>query len=388
MATLFRNSNSPIWRARYFNADGKRISKSTGTKFKREAKRIAEGYENEARRKREKADQLPKAYAVLLETVAREAAAGSLTLVKAEEFVHRLHRIANPDFKIVSLADFWTGWIDDQEPHIVISTASGYRNDFAIFSSALGGKIMAKPVGAVTADEITRALAKAAEGGRKASTVNKALACFRRVLDAAVAKKLATHNPARQVRPLRMTDSIDRGPFSIAEVRAMLDHPDTSDEWRGAITFGVHTGLRLSDILSLNRKHIDGTRLVIMPGKTARRKKVIAVPLSPPCLGWIGCRTGDFFPTLKARSIPACSSQFRAIMKRAGVPAVTERPGGIKERRSFHSTRHTFISLLAEADVHADVRQKLAGHSNSGIHARYTHHDEALERAVGMLPDI
>ena len=32
MATLFKNKNSPIWRARYTNAEGRRVSKTTGTK--------------------------------------------------------------------------------------------------------------------------------------------------------------------------------------------------------------------------------------------------------------------------------------------------------------------------------------------------------------------
>jgi hypothetical protein len=43
---------------------------------------------------------------------------------------------------------------------------------------------------------------------------------------------------------------------------------------------------------------------------------------------------------------------------------------------------------LAEADVHADIRQKLTGHATSKIHQRYTHHDEALDRAVGTLPAL
>jgi len=60
----------------------------------------------------------------------------------------------------------------------------------------------------------------------------------------------------------------------------------------------------------------------------------------------------------------------------------------VVKRRSFHSLRHSFASWLAEADVHADIRQKLTGHSSAGIHARYTHHDEALDRAVGSLPDL
>jgi hypothetical protein len=38
--------------------------------------------------------------------------------------------------------------------------------------------------------------------------------------------------------------------------------------------------------------------------------------------------------------------------------------------------------------VHADIRQKLTGHSSSKIHQLYTHHDEALDRAVGTLPAL
>jgi integrase len=82
------------------------------------------------------------------------------------------------------------------------------------------------------------------------------------------------------------------------------------------------------------------------------------------------------------------STTFKRIMASAGVPQEIDLPGGIKARRSFHSLRHSFASWLAEADVHADVRQKLTGHSSSRIHARYSHHDEALDRAVGMLPDL
>ena len=80
--------------------------------------------------------------------------------------------------------------------------------------------------------------------------------------------------------------------------------------------------------------------------------------------------------------------QFVAIMKKADVPREIEQAGGIKASRSFHALRHTFASLLAEADVHADIRQKLTGHATSKIHQRYTHHDEALDRAVGTLPAL
>lgn len=389
MATLYQKPNSPFYYAQYFNADGKRVSKSTGTTKKREAKQIAEGFEADERDERKKSGQLPKAFAVILETVTREAAAGRLTLARAEEFVHRLHKLANPDFTEASLKEFWTDWITEQKRHVGSSTATGYEQDLALFTAALGQRVMNAPVNALTSAQVNAAIDKAKKAGdRRASTINKALASIRRVMEAAVAQKLATHNPAKQSRSLRQEDSTERAPFTVAEIRAMLDHNDTSDEWRGAITIAAHTGLRLGDLLKLNRKHIDGTHLVIMPSKTARLKKVITVPLTPPCISWIGLRKGDFFPTLKKQATPTTSMQFSAIMGKAKVPKEIEMPGDMKASRSFHALRHTFASWLAEADVHADIRQKLTGHSSSKIHARYSHHDEALDRAVGTLPSL
>lgn len=389
MATLYKKPNSPFFYAQYFDANGKRVSKSTSCTKKREAQRIASGFENEERDNRGKANQLPKAFAVILETVTREAATGNLTLARAEEFIQRLHKLANPDFQEMSLLEFWSEWITEQRRHVGDSTATGYDQDRDLFKAALGKNIMAAPVNALTSDQINKAIDKVKKkGDRRATTINKALASLRRVMDYAVAKGNATHNPAKQSRALRTTDSIERAPFTIAEIRSMLDHKDTTDEWKGVITIAAHTGLRLGDVLTLNRKHIEGDRLVIMPGKTSRQKKVITVPLTPPCIAWIGERKGDFFPTIRKQATATTCMQFSAIMGKADVPKKIELPGGFEASKSFHSLRHTFASWLAEADIPADVRQKLTGHSSSKIHQRYTHHDESLDRAVASLPAL
>jgi integrase len=388
MASIYMHSTGSYY-AKFFDADGRRVSKNTGSSSKREAQRIAAGFEADERTNREKAPGLPKLFAVELENVIREAAAGSLTLARAEEFVRRLHKLANPDFIDASLADFWKGWIREQRRHVGPSTATGYDQDLALLAEFLGPRTMAAPVKALTADKVNAAIDKARKrGDRRASTINKALASLRRVMDAAVAKGLATHNPAKQSRSLRQTDSVERAPFTVEEVRRLIDHPGTTDEWKGAILIAAHTGLRLGDVLSLGRKHVEGSRLVIMPSKTSRQKRVLTVPLTPPCLAWIGDRAGDFFATLRKQSPGTTSMQFCAIMARAGVPKEIERPGGLKGTRSFHSLRHTFASWLAEADVHADVRQKLTGHTSSAIHQRYTHHEAALDRAVATLPAL
>ena len=44
---------------------------------------------------------------------------------------------------------------------------------------------------------------------------------------------------------------------------------------------------------------------------------------------------------------------------------------------------------LANADVTADVRQKLAGHSDSKSHAWYSHHEvETMKAAVDLIPGL
>lgn len=390
MATLYKQPKSPFYFARYSDADGKRVSKSTGTTKKREAACIAAEYETAERKARANGRELPKEFSAIIEAAAREAVNGELTLARAEELIRRLYQKAHPEVETMSLEKFWRKWITEQRHHVSASTATGYDHDLDLFLGALGKRVMAAPPGDLTKEQITAALIKAKTAtSRRATTVNKALSSLRRVMDAAITAKLATANPAKQTRALRADDSILKAPFTQAEVRAMLDHPKTSDQWRGFITIAAHTGLRMGDIAKLSDKHVDGTRIVIKPSKTAAKTgKVITVPLTPPCLGWIGERKGDFFPEIKAQKTSNISNQFHAIRQRAGVAKEIELPGDMKASRSFHSLRHTFASWLAEADIHADVRQKLTGHSSSKIHARYTHHDEALDRAVRSLPAL
>ena len=385
MATLFKNDNSPIWRARYFDATGKRISKTTGTTLKRDAKRIAEGYEADERDAQRKAGQLPRALAALVETAGREAAAGELSLARAEDLVMRLHRLANPDFKVVSLSDHLLGWIDKQSQHVSDSTTGVYADMHRRVTAALGKKIAEAPVGELTPEQVRKAMVRIQETGLRSSTVNMDLRALRRALHTAVTDGLAKANAALDVRPMSEKDSTQRAPFTATEVRAMIDHKKTSDEWRGAIIIAAHTGLRMGDVVSLTRENIAGDRLVVFTEKTG---KAVSIPITPPVMSWIGLRQGTFFPRLSQVVPGTLSTTFKRIMERANVPQEVDLPGGIKARRSFHSLRHSFASWLAEADVHADVRQKLTGHSSSKIHQRYTHHDEALDRAVGMLPDF
>ena len=56
---------------------------------------------------------------------------------------------------------------------------------------------------------------------------------------------------------------------------------------------------------------------------------------------------------------------------------------------SFHSLRHTAVSLLKDAGIPDAVVMALVGHESSAMSDRYTHVGmEALVRAAESLPEI
>lgn len=382
MATVFWKGKQ--WVAQWYRPDGSRVKRGTGCENKREAGRKAAEMESKDRKAESSSGRV---FEEMLSRVVADARAGKLSAGRSEEYLTELRRVADPDFKVVTLGDFLTGWRSAKALHVEASTVRVHALAQAHWTKFLG-KAMAEPLGDLTRGAIERGLRRGKEAGLKSASVNQDLRILRQALRAAVEDGTIPKNPAAGIKALSEDDSTERAPFSAEEVRRLIDEPRTTEEWAGMILFGAHTGLRLSDVAGLGRQNVEGTDLVIRPRKTKRSRKTIRIPLTPPLLAWIGEKEGAFFPVAAVAKTATLSTQFPRIMARAGVAAEVELPGGIAARRSFHSLRHSFTSWLAEADVHADVRSKLTGHSSAKVHAGYTHHDAALARAIATLPDI
>jgi integrase len=383
MATVFWHGKQ--WIAQWYRTDGTRKKRGTKETKRREAERIAADYESKDRKA--KTDHGRK-YEEILSRVSSDARTGRLSLDRASEFLDEMRRVSDPDFRILTLSEVLTTWCEEKTHRVSASTAGGYYDMMRHFTQYLSPAVMKASVADLTRTQIENAMRKMKGAGLRGSTVNLDLRALRRVLAQAQEDGTIPKNPATAIKPFPQDDSKERAPFDTAEVRAMLDHPLTIPEWRGMILFGAHTGLRLGDVASLTAAHLEETDIVIRPTKTKRSRKLIRIPLTPPLLAYVSGKKGEFFPELSGKSAPTLSTQFRAIMKRSGVPALITLPGGIEASRSYHSLRHSFVSWLAAADIHADVRQKLSGHSTASSHAIYTHHDAALKRAIDTLPDL
>jgi integrase len=101
------------------------------------------------------------------------------------------------------------------------------------------------------------------------------------------------------------------------------------------------------------------------------------------------------FPSLAQRATSPLSKEFARIMSAACIEqrVIRERDedgsGRSVSALSFHSLRHSFSSLLANAGIAEETRMALTGHTTREVHQRYTHRDLMLLRdAVAVLPRV
>jgi integrase len=190
-----------------------------------------------------------------------------------------------------------------------------------------------------------------------------------------------------------------KGVFSPEQVAALIKTAD--GDWRGLIMVAFYTGQRLLDCANLRWRDVDLVSDIktihFQVRKTgAEIVTVIHPALEDHLLSLPTPKSDDeyIFPTLAGRRASLLSKQFRELMDQAHI----ER-GVIRERStyggrsvsalSFHSLRHSFSSLLANAGISEERRMALTGHTTRDVHQRYTHHQlERLRDAIAVLPRI
>ena len=85
------------------------------------------------------------------------------------------------------------------------------------------------------------------------------------------------------------------------------------------------------------------------------------------------------------------SNSFIGIMKEAmidrGESLEGQGRGRTRFARSFHSTRHTAATWLANEGIQEDLRMLITDHESREVAKRYTHHSvELLRAAVAKMP--
>ena len=164
----------------------------------------------------------------------------------------------------------------------------------------------------------------------------------------------------------------------------------------------LYTGARLQDVANMRWESVDiqNKWIAFRAGKTKQRIKLPMHEALHEFLLELPAPDSSkefLFPSLSGKQTggkSGLSMAFARIMERARVrgEVVRERKG--EKGRSvnaltFHSFRHTLTSIMANAGVPVEVRQKFTGHASAEMNQHYTHTEIAtLRGAVEKLPTL
>lgn len=381
MACLRRKPNSRFWIGCYTDHTGRQRQRSTGTVDRSEAMRIALAYED-AHRRRMTEDQVRRVLSDVCES------------------------INGRRLSAAKVSDYFARWLMRKEAEVSTRTAQRYREAVKWFEAYLGTERWEQ--------DLTRLGVRDFAGLRddlvekvSVGTANLVLKVLAAVMKSAWAEGLTPDNPVAKVTRLRTTARTKRRPFTIPELKLLVEH--ATSEWKGIILCGIYTGQRLGDIVRLTWRNVDLVKgeVRLITQKTGR---TVIIPLARPLASYfLGLPSVDdvgapVFPQAFAvvereGRVSSLSNEFYEIQVAAGLAearatAKQKEGNGRNVRRQqnklvFHSLRHTATSLLKNAGVSEIVAMDIVGHDSKAVSQNYTHVDEAAKRrAMAKVPDI
>jgi integrase len=295
--------------------------------------------------------------------------------------------------------DWLREWLRGKKATKAEATFLKYENAVEGFLRSLGNRANLN-VNQIAPREFLRWRDAQLGDGKSPSTVNDQVKIVRMGFTSARRQGYITHNPAEAVEMLPKDAGPARQPFTIEQVQAILKA--AQGEWRGVIMAALYTGARLQDVVNMRWESVDlqNKWIAFRAGKTKQR---IRLPMHEALHEFLlelpapDSSKAFLFPSLAGKQTggkSGLSMAFARIMHRARVrgEVVRERKG--EKGRSvnaltFHSFRHTLTSIMANAGVPVEVRQKFTGHASAEMNQHYTHTEIAtLRGAVEKLPTL
>jgi integrase len=366
---------SRFWYVCYTDALGRRLKKSTGLTAKSKAMEMARA----------------------LEKACEEARRGALTEARTRELLSEVLQSVNGEgLRVFPVEQWFDHFVKGKKKSRAVATGKRHAHTMREFMAFLGPRAKLN-IAALTSRDIASFRDKRHALGLAPATVNVDVAILSAAFNAALRQGHITVNPCLAIEPLKNKPQ-RKGVFTPEQVAALLKAAE--GDWRGLIMVAFYSGQRLLDCSNLRWRDVD----LVSDIKTIRfavRKTgaevvtVIHPALEDYLLSLPTAKSDDeyLFPTLAGRSTSLLSNVFRRIMEKARIEhrVIREKSGAGRSVNalSFHSLRHSFSSILANAGVSEERRMALVGHRTRDMHAKYTHHElERLRDAISLLPTL
>ena len=243
-----------------------------------------------------------------------------------------------------------------------------------------GGRTLAEITPKLIADYKARRYAV----GLKPASINRELASLKKAFNLAVREwEWCRENPVSKVSMEREHNQRDRW-LSVEEEGRLLQ--GCAPWLRELVSFALHTGMRMGEILELTWRGVDVNRrtVKVFRSKNGERR---TIPINQTVLSVLKEKT-------RLRSLRTelvfCSKVFTPM--ESGHLRRTFRLALSKaqiEDFHFHDLRHTFATRLVQAGVDLYKVQRLLGHKSPVMTQRYAHHyPESLRDGVEILDQV
>jgi integrase len=309
-----------------------------------------------------------------------------------------------------SIEETITKWLQRQSRRVRKSTFKSYSKAVSRFLSFLEDKSK------LPLDRLTREMIEGFQEAEtkitRASTAYLKIKTLRIFFKDAMIRSNIAKDPSLGIKvTLDETKSEGRRPFNVNQLKAI--EKQCTDEWRGLFLFGLYTGQRLADIANLRWYDLkmegdEATWTVAF--NTRKTGRQMDIPISSPLRDYIveelksSDDVDDFlFPKAASKTAKGTSgtlsNEFRKILKSAGIvdSLVNKNPKNPKGRsapreasvHSFHSLRHSAVSLMKNAGISPEIVRDIIGHESTAVSAIYTHiSHEAKASALSSMPTL
>ncbi|MBK8487609.1 MAG: site-specific integrase [Bacteroidetes bacterium] len=213
------------------------------------------------------------------------------------------------------------------------------------------------------------------EDSLKGETPSNYFSKFKKVILSLVNNDILTTNPAMGIT-IQRGEYISKDILSFKEIELLYNTPITNNEIKRAFLFSCFTGLRYSDIIAINRKHISNNTISLTQKKTG---KPVIINLHNKAIEILKECPQDGARLFKLPSPTACNKSLN----------VWVRNSGIEKHITWHCARHSFATGLIEHGGDVNSASSLLGHTSFKYTQRYTHIVEKLkEKTIHNLPNF
>ena len=277
------------------------------------------------------------------------------------------------DLSNILFKDVYEKWSKLKYPKVSHSAILGYQSAYNNVEKLHNMKIK---------DIKARHLQEAIDSCSKGQATKKKIKfLFGQMFAYAMQNDIITKDYSEFVDIGKASEESKREPFSNKEIELLWKHIDDI-EFIDTILIMIYSGFRIGELLELETKNIDLVNMTMTGGLKTEAGKNRLVPIHPKIFPLIEKRYNKdnqyLFINFKGKKM-----KYDNYYKEKFIPIMEQ----LNMEHRPHDCRHTFATLLSNANANATAIKKMIGHESYATTEKiYTHKDiEELRKNVELI---